>query len=67
MNCLFLSVQVQLKILDVAHNKISTIENIEHLDNLEEFWVSINKINKIKQNIFVVIIATDMYNAKRLK
>ena len=38
---LCITLQVQLKILDVAHNKISTIENIEHLDHLEEFWVSL--------------------------
>ena len=56
MNSLFLSVQVQLKILDVAHNKISTIESIEHLDNLEEFWVSLNKTYLLSSKLLIYFI-----------
>ena len=32
--------QLKLKTLDVGNNQISKIENISHLKNLEEFWVS---------------------------
>jgi protein phosphatase 1 regulatory subunit 7 len=31
--------QLKLKTLDVGNNRISKIENIAHLKNLEEFWV----------------------------
>ena len=60
MNSLFLSVQVQLKILDVAHNKISTIESIEHLDNLEEFWVSLNKTYLLSSKLLIYFILKDL-------
>jgi hypothetical protein len=32
--------QTKLKTLDVGHNMIEEIENISHLSELEEFWVS---------------------------
>jgi hypothetical protein len=33
-------VQVKLRTLDVGNNMITVIENISHLTELEEFWVS---------------------------
>ena len=36
----FLSLKVNLNTLDVAGNRIKKLENISHLRNLEEFWVS---------------------------
>lgn len=32
--------QTKLRILDVAVNRIQHLENLEHLVNLEEFWVA---------------------------
>jgi len=37
---LFLSVQTKLWGIDVGNNQIPHIENISHLHNLEEFWMS---------------------------
>ena len=34
-----LTLQTKLKTLDVGNNQITTIENISHLSQLEEFWV----------------------------
>lgn len=30
----------KLRVLDVANNFVKDVENIEHLSELEEFWVS---------------------------
>jgi protein phosphatase 1 regulatory subunit 7 len=36
-----LPLQDKLRVLDIGNNMIEKIENISHLKNLEEFWVSI--------------------------
>lgn len=36
----FAKSQVKLRTLDVGNNEIEEIENISHLSELEEFWVS---------------------------
>ena len=36
----FLTVQTKLRVVDIGNNQIPRIENVSHLHNLEEFWVS---------------------------
>ena len=36
----FCSVQTKLSTFDIGSNRITSIENIEHLKELTEFWVS---------------------------
>ena len=33
--------QVNLQTLDLASNRISAIDNVRHMSNLEELWVSL--------------------------
>jgi len=35
------SSQIKLQTLDIAGNKILRIENVAHLEELEEFWVGL--------------------------
>lgn len=48
-NCMtFVYLQERLDTLDLAGNRISKIENVSHLVNMEEFWVrTINHITKV--------------------
>lgn len=38
----------QLETLDLAKNRIKKIENVNHLKNMQEFWINDNQINDWK-------------------
>ena len=62
MSFLCLLSKVNLNTLDVAGNRIRKIENISHLQHLEEFWV-ILEINLFKRGslVFLFVIEKPEY------
>jgi protein phosphatase 1 regulatory subunit 7 len=46
-------IQFKLRTLDIASNRISKLENIEHLNFLEEFWVWTSLMNNYVQIVLI--------------
>lgn len=56
-----LETNVNLKVLDITANKIEHLENIGHLEHLEEFWASDNQIASFEE------VDRELRNKKELK